>query len=61
MPGEYEIKIDEAVPPVEHRPRSTPIKLRDDVITTSMELKDAGVISRVDEPTEWISLQVALR
>ena len=35
--------------------------MRDDVITKLKELEDAGVISRVDEPTEWISSQVALR
>ena len=61
MPGEYEIKIDKAVPPVQHRPRRTPIMMRDDVITKLKELENAGVISRVDEPTEWISSQVALR
>mgnify|MGYP001799984577 FL=1 len=61
MPGEYEINIDKAVPPVQHRLRRTPIMMRDDVITKLKELENAGVISRVDEPTEWISSQVALR
>ena len=61
MPGEYEIKIDKSVPPVQHRPRRTPIMMKDDVIKKLRDLEKAGVVSKVDEPTEWISSQVALR
>ena len=61
MPGEYEIRIDESIPPVQHRPRRTPVMLKDDVISKIRELESAGVISRVDEPTDWISSLVAFR
>ena len=61
MPGEYKIQIDETVPPVQHRPRRTPVILRDDVIKKLKSLETAGVISRVDEPTDWISSLVAFR
>ena len=61
MPGEYEIQIDETVPPVQHRPRRTPVMLRDDVIKKLKSLETAGVIARVDELTDWISSLVAFR
>ena len=52
MPGEYEIRIDDSVNPVQHRPRRTPVMLRADIINKIKELKTAGVVSRVDEPTD---------
>ena len=61
MPGEYEIRIDESVHPVQHRPRRTPVMLKEDVIKKIKELEAAGVVSRVDEPTDWISSLVAFR
>lgn len=61
MPGEYEIRIDPDIPPVQHRPRRTPVMLKDDIIAKVKELERAGVISRVDEPTDWISSLVAFR
>ena len=48
MPGRYEIQIDKAVPPVQHRPRRTPIMMRDDAIMKFKELEDAAVISGID-------------
>lgn len=61
MPGEYEIKIDKAVKPVQHRPRKTPVMMREDVIKKVRELEGVGVLSRVEEPTDWISSLVAVR
>ena len=61
MPGEYEIKIDNTVKPVQHRPRRTPVMMREDVIKKVKELEEAGILSKVEEPTEWISSQVAVR
>ena len=61
MPGEYEIRIDDSVNPVQHRPRRTPVMLRADIINKIKELETAGVVSRVDEPTDWISSLVAFR
>ena len=59
MPGKCEIQIDKAVPPVQHRPIRSPIMMRADTLMKFKELEDAGVISGIDEPTEWISSQVA--
>ena len=61
MPGEYEIKIDKTVKPVQHRPRRTPVMMRDDVIKKVKELEAAGILSKVEDPTDWISSQVAVR
>lgn len=55
MPGEYEIKVDKSIMPVQHRPRITPIMMRDDVTKKIRELVEAGVLSRVEEQTEQIS------
>ena len=35
--------------------------MRDDVIKKIKDLEEAGVLSRIDKPTDWISSQVALR
>ena len=55
MPGEYEIVMDETVTPVQHRPRRTPVMMRDDIIKKIEELEKLKIISRVEEPTPWIS------
>ena len=61
MPGEYGIQMDPSVTPVQHRPRKVPVMLKDDVIVKLKQLEEQGVISRVDEPTPWISSLVSLR
>ena len=61
MEGEYDIEINKTVKPVQHRPRRTPIMMRDDIIKKVKELEKYGILSRVEEPTEWISSQVAVR
>ena len=61
IPGEYEIQVDKDIQPVQHRPRRTPILIKDDVIAKLKELEQAGVVSRVDEPTPWTSSLVAVR
>lgn len=55
MPGENEIKIDKTVKPVQHRPRRTPVRMREDVIKKVKELEEAGILSKVEVPTECIS------
>ena len=61
MPGEYEIQLDPSVTPVQHRLRKVPVMLKDDVIVKLKQLEEQGVISRIDEPTPWISSLVSLR
>jgi hypothetical protein len=61
MPGVYEIQMDPDVMPVQHRPRKVPVALKEDVIAKLKQLEEHGVISRVEEPTPWISSLVALR
>ena len=40
MQGEYEIKIDKAIPQVQHRPRRTPVMTKNNVIQKIIELED---------------------
>jgi hypothetical protein len=61
IPGEYEIEIDQSITPVQHRPRRIPVMIKEDVITKIRQLESAGVVSRVDIPTSWISSLVAVR
>ena len=61
IPGEYEIQVDRNIEPVQHRPRRTPILIKPDIVKKVKELEELGVISRVGEPTPWISSYVAVR
>ena len=40
MQGKYEIKIDKATPRVQHRPRRTPVMMKNNVIQKIIELED---------------------
>ena len=54
LPGEYTIKLKEgAVPFSLSTPRRIPVPLMDKVKQELARMEDLGVISRVEEPTEW--------
>ena len=53
MREEYEIKIDKAIPPVQHRLRRNLAMMKNNVIQKIRELEDANVISQIDELTNW--------
>ena len=55
LPGEYDIILDETVPPVQHRPRKIPLSMKAAVEEKLQQLEEKGVIARVDQPTDWIS------
>ena len=61
LPGKYHIEIDPEVRPVQHGPRNVPVALKADLKKKLEELVAAKVITRVDEPTDWISSMVAVR
>ena len=58
MDGEYHIKLDETVMPVQHAPRKIPVAIREKVREKLEELEKEGIIQRVTEPTPWISSMV---
>ena len=55
FPGYCDIKIKEDAIPVIHPPRRIPLALRGRLKTELQRLKNIGVITAVDEPTEWVN------
>jgi len=55
------MKIDEAVPPVIHAPRSVPAPIREQVKRELDHLEKSNIIKKVTEPTEWVNSMVAIR
>ena len=58
LPGTYTIKIDPSAKGVVHPTRRQPVMLRDKVIEKLKEMENDGFITRVEEPTEWVSSMV---
>ena len=57
---ELKLHIDESIPPVAQHPRRVPFHLRKKVVAELKELEQHGIIEKVDGPTPWISLLVAV-
>ena len=55
MPGQYTIRIDSSIPPVQHAQRKLPIEAREEIEKALQEMVDNGIIAPVTEPTEWVS------
>ena len=60
LDGEYKIRLDETVPPVQHAPRRIAVALRPKLKETLDDLEAQGVIAQVTTPTKWISSMVAV-
>ena len=60
LDGQYTIRLDETVPPVQHIPRSIAVALRPQLKDTLDALEAQGVIAQVTMPTRWISSIVAV-
>ena len=61
LPGEYDIALDETIPPVQNRPRRIALSMQEDVKKKIDALEMQGIIARVDTPTKWISNMLAIR
>ena len=55
LEGEYEIKLDPSVPPVRLARRKVPIESKEPIEKAIKRLVEMDVITKVTEPTEWIS------
>ena len=55
LDGQYHIRLDETVPPVQHSPRKVPVAIREQLKETLADLTDQGIIIPVQNPTQWIS------
>ena len=55
MKGEYNIKTDPTVPPVQHRRWKVPIKYKEEIEKELAEMVQQGIITKQTEPTPWVS------
>ena len=60
LDGEYHIRINTGVDPVQHAPRRVPVAIREQLQSTLEELVLQDIIAPVTQPTPWISSLVAL-
>ena len=58
--GEYSIRLDSSVQPVQHAARRVPVAIREKLKETLDEMVKSDIITPVEEPTEWISSMVAI-
>ena len=56
----YHMQLEENSNPVIHAPRKISVSLRSKLTKGLGEIKAAGVIEKVEEPTEWVNLLVNL-
>ena len=60
LPGKYSLKIDPTVSPVVHGPRRQPKALLMQIKDKLREMEENGYITRVKEPTDWVSSMVTV-
>ena len=60
LDGQYKIRLDETVPPVQHAPRRIAVALRPQLRDTLDALEAQGIVAQVTTPTRWISSIVAV-
>ena len=58
--GEYRIKVDESVPPVQHAPHRVAIAFRPKLKEALDDLEAPGIKAAVATHTQWISFLVAV-
>ncbi|KAL3856077.1 hypothetical protein ACJMK2_015273 [Sinanodonta woodiana] len=61
LPGTYSIEIDKTIKPVQHQPRRVPVAQKAEVKAEIERLLTKGIITKVVEPTDWISSMVVVR
>uniref|UniRef100_A0A8C5PPV9 Gypsy retrotransposon integrase-like protein 1 n=1 Tax=Leptobrachium leishanense TaxID=445787 RepID=A0A8C5PPV9_9ANUR len=59
LPGKYTIKIDPEAQGVVHPVRRQPAALRNKILEKLQEMVKDGYITKVNQPTEWVSSMVA--
>ena len=55
MHGEYNIKTDPTIPPVQHGRWKVPIKYKEEIEKELAEMVQQGIITKQTEPTPWVS------
>lgn len=60
LDGEYRIKIDQTINPVQHAPRKVPVALRKPLKSELDHLVGKDIIAPVTTPTQWVSSLVVV-
>ena len=60
LDGNYHVRLDLSVDPVQHAPRRVPVALRSKLQTTLNEMVEQDVLAPVTTPTPWISSMVVV-
>ena len=55
MQGEYDIKTDPTIPPVQHRRQKVPIEYKQEIEKELAEMVQQRIITKQTEPTPWVS------
>ena len=55
MQGEYNIKTDPTIPPVQHRRWKVPIEYKEEIEKELAEMVWQRIITKQTEPTPWVS------
>ena len=55
MQGEYDIKTDPTIPPVQHRRQKVPIKYKEEIEKELAKMVWQGIITKQTEPTPWVN------
>ena len=59
---EYHIDIDKSMPPIiQHVPRREPVAMKEPLKQKLTQLTKQGIITKIEEPTSWISNMGAIR
>ena len=60
LDGEYHIKVDPSVSPVQHPPRRVPVSVREQLKSELEGLTERDIIAPVTAPTRWVSSLVVV-
>ena len=60
LEGEYRIKLDTTISPVQHAPRRVPVALRDQLKAELDKMTEQGIVAPVTAPTPWVSSLVVV-
>ena len=58
--GEHDMQVDPSVDPVVHAARRIPLSMLDKVEQELKNMEHAGIITKVDEPSQWVSSMVVV-
>ena len=60
LPGVCKLFVDTTVRPVVQPPRRVPVKIKDQLLKELNRLEDTGIISKQNEPSDWVSSLVCV-